>query len=254
MGADSRHAGILDALRRRGGYAGIEELASGLSVTPQTIRRDLSEMADKGLLRRHHGGASLPSSIANTDYAVRQVENRAAKERIARAAAALIPDGSSLFLTLGTTVEAAAAALAATHSDLLVVTNSSAAARILGAAPGMKVHLLGGVWQARNGGLAGATAAEMAGRWRCDTLLTGAGAVDAEGWLLDYHEDEVAVARAMLGGARRIMILADAAKFRRTAPCRVARPGRDALLVTDAAVPAATGRALRKAGAEIVLA
>jgi len=254
MGADSRHAGILDALRRRGGYAGIEELASGLSVTPQTIRRDLSEMAGKGLLRRHHGGASLPSSIANTDYAVRQVENRAAKERIARAAAALIPDGSSLFLTLGTTVEAAAAALAATHSDLLVVTNSSVAARILGAAPGMKVHLLGGVWQARNGGLTGATAAEMAGRWRCDTLLTGAGAVDAEGWLLDYHEDEVAVARVMLGGSRRIMILADAVKFRRTAPCRVARPGRDALLVTDAAVPAATGRALRKAGAEVVLA
>ena len=113
MGADSRHAGILDALRRRGGYAGIEELASGLAVTPQTIRRDLSELAGKGLLRRHHGGASLPSSIANTDYAVRHVENSAAKQRIARAAAALIPDGSSLFLTLGTP-KAITAALAST--------------------------------------------------------------------------------------------------------------------------------------------
>jgi DeoR family glycerol-3-phosphate regulon repressor len=254
MGADSRHAGILDALRRRGGYAGIEELASGLSVTPQTIRRDLSELADKGLLRRHHGGASLPSSIANTDYAVRHVENNAVKQRIARAAAALIPDGSSLFLTLGTTVEATAAALAATHRDLLVVTNSSAAARILGAAPGMKVHLLGGAWQARNGGLTGATAAELAGRWRCDALLTGAGAIGEDGWLLDYQEDEVAVARAMLAGAGRLLILADSAKFRRAAPCRVTRPGRGALLVTEAAAPAATRRALRSAGAEIILA
>ncbi|HEV7265771.1 MAG TPA: DeoR/GlpR family DNA-binding transcription regulator [Falsiroseomonas sp.] len=254
MGADSRHAGILDTLRRRGGYAGIEELATGLSVTPQTIRRDLSELAGQGVLRRHHGGASLPSSIANTDYAVRHVENSVAKMRIAQAAAALVPDGSSLFLTLGTTVEATAAALAATHRDLLVVTNSSAAARILGAAPGMKVHLLGGAWQARNGGLTGATAAEMAGRWRCDALVTGVGAIGADGWLLDYHEDEVAVARAMLAGAGRLLVVADGTKFRRAAPCRVARPGRGAKVVTDAAAPAGTGRALRAAGAEIVVA
>jgi DeoR family glycerol-3-phosphate regulon repressor len=254
MGADGRHAAILDALRRRGGYAGIEELASGLSVTPQTIRRDLSELAGKGLLRRHHGGASLPSSIANTDYAARHVENSAAKQRIARSAATLIPDGSSVFLTLGTTVEATAAALAATHCDLLVVTNSSAAARVLGTVPGMKVHLLGGTWQARNGGLTGATAAEMAGRWRCDALLTGCGAIGADGWLLDYHEDEVAVARAMLAGAGRLIIVADSAKFHRAAPCRVVRPGRGALLVTEAAAPAATRKALHAAGAEIVIA
>lgn len=254
MGADSRHASILDALRRRGGYAGIEELASNLSVTPQTIRRDLSELAGKGLLRRHHGGASLPSSIANTDYATRHVENSSAKQRIARSAAALIPDGSSLFLTLGTTVEATAAALASTHHDLLVITNSSAAACILGAAPGMRVHLLGGTWQARNGGLTGATTAEMAGRWRCDALLTSCAAIGADGWLLDYHEDEVAVARAMLAGAGRLVVVADSAKFHRTAPCRVVRPGRGALLVTEAAAPAATRKALRAAGAEIVIA
>ncbi len=254
MGMESRHAAILDALRRRGGYAGVAELATSLSVTPQTIRRDVSDLAEKGLLRRHHGGASLPSSIANTDYALRHVENSAAKQRIARAAAALIPDGSSLFLTPGTTVEATAAALAATHRDLLVVTNSSAAARIIGAAPGLKVQLLGGAWQARNGALAGATAAEMAARWRCDALVTGCGAVGADGWLLDYHEDEVAVARAMLAGAGRLVVVADSAKFRRAAPCRVALPGRGAVLVSDAAPSAATRKALRATGAEMVIA
>lgn len=254
MAAESRHAAILDALRRRGGYAGIEELAGKLSVTPQTIRRVVSDMAEKGLLRRHHGGASLPSSIANTDYAVRHIENSAAKQRIARAAAALIPDGTSLFLTLGTTVEAMAAALVVLHRDLLVVTNSSVAARILGSAPGMKVHLLGGAWKAHNSGLTGTTAAEMAGRWRCDTLVTGCGAISADGWLLDYHEDEVAVTRAMLAGAARLLVVADSAKFHRAAPCRVARPGRGAVLVTEAAPPAATRKALRAEGTEIVIA
>lgn len=254
MGADIRRSGILDALRRRGGYAAIEELASGLSVTPQTIRRDVSELAEQGLLRRHHGGASLPSTIANTDYAGRHVENAARKARIARAAAALIPDGSSAFLTLGTTVEATAAALAATHRDLIVVTNSSAAAHILGVAPGMRVHLLGGAWQARNGGVSGATTAEMAARWRCDALVTGTGGVAKDGWLLDYHEDEVAVARAMLAAAGRLVVVADTAKFRRVAPCRFARPGRGSAIVTDAAPPAEQRRALRDTGAEVVVA
>lgn len=254
MSMESRHAAILDALRRRGGYAGVEELAASLSVTPQTIRRDVAGLAGKGLLRRHHGGASLPSSIANTDYAVRHVENSVAKQRIARAAAALVPDGSSLFLTPGTTVEATAAALAATHRDLLVVTNSTAAARILGAAPGMKLHLLGGTWKPQNGGVTGATAAEMASRWRCDALVTGCGAIGADGWLLDYHEDEVAVARAMLAGAARLIVVADSAKFRRAAPCRVVRPGRGAVLVTEARPPVATRKALLAGGAEIVVA
>lgn len=253
MGVDTRRSGILDALRRRGGYAAIEELALGLSVTPQTIRRDLSELAEQGLLRRHHGGASLPSTIAITDYAHRQVENAAGKARIARAAAERIPDGSSLFLTLGTTVEATAAALAATHRDLLVVTNSSAAARILGGSPGMSVHLLGGPWRARNGGVAGATTAEMAGRWRCDALVTGTGGVGEDGWLLDYHENEAAVARAMLAGAGRLVVVADGAKFRRTAPCRVARPGPGTVLVTDGAPPAPHARTLRRAGADVVV-
>lgn len=254
MGANSRRSGILDALRRRGGYAAIEELAAGLDVTPQTIRRDVSDLAELGLLRRHHGGASLPSTITNSEYEGRHVENAAGKARIAAAAAALVPDGSSVFLTLGTTVEATAAGLAATHRDLLVVTNSTAAAAILGRAPGMRIHLLGGAWQPRNGGVTGATAAELAGRWRCDALVTGIGGISPDGGLLDYHEDEVAVARVMLAAAGRLIVVADAAKFRRTAPCRVGRLERGAVLVTDAPAPAAYRRALRSAGVQLVTA
>lgn len=254
MGADDRRSHILDALRRRGGYAAIEELAAGLAVTPQTIRRDVSDLAELGLLRRHHGGASLPSTIANSEYEGRHVENAAGKARIGAAAAALVPNGSSTFLTLGTTVEATAAALAATHRDLLVVTNSTAAAAILGRATAMRIHLLGGVWQARNGGVSGPTAAELAGRWRCDTLVTGAGGIGADGGLLDYHEDEVAVGRVMLAAAARLVVVADAAKFRRTAPCRVGRLERGAVLVTDATPPAAHVRVLREAGVQLIIA
>jgi len=250
MSSESRHGRILEMLRRRG-YAAIDELAGALSVTPQTIRRDLQDLANEGLLRRHHGGASLPSSIANTDYALRQVENAAAKAAIARAAAERVPDGSSVFLTLGTTVEAVAEALTA-RAALRVVTNSTAAARILGAAPGIAVQVLGGQFRPHNGGLTGALTAELAARWRCDLLITGIGAVSADGWLLDYHEDEVAVVRVMMAQARGTILVADHAKFLKTAACVLAPLSAIGCLVTDRAPPASHAAALREAGTEVV--
>lgn len=252
MAAETRHGRILDVLRSRG-YAAIEELAASMSVTPQTIRRDLGELARQGMLRRHHGGASLSSSIANTDYALRHVENAEAKARIAEAAAALVPEGSSLFLTLGTTVEATAAALAG-RRDLRVVTNSTAAARILGTSRSIPVQVIGGHWQQHNGGLAGALAAEMAARWRCDVLITGIGAISADGLLLEYHDDEVAVARVMLANARRTILVADHSKFYKAATCVLAPLSAVGVLVTDRALPATHQNALEAAKTEVVLA
>jgi DeoR family glycerol-3-phosphate regulon repressor len=252
MSAETRHGRILEMLRRRG-YAAIDELAVELAVTPQTIRRDLQDLAGEGLLRRHHGGASLPSSIANTDYALRQVENAQEKARIAAAAAARVAEGSSVFLTLGTTVEAVAAALTAKR-ELRVVTNSTAAARILGAAPGISVHVLGGSFRAANGGLVGAVAAEAAARWRCDLLIKGVGAITPDGWLLDYHEDEVAVARVMMAHARATMLVADHTKFLKTAACVVAPLSSVAMMVTDRRLPRSHAAALRQARAELVVA
>lgn len=251
MSNEGRHGRILEILRRRG-YAAIDELAGALAVTPQTIRRDLHDLAAEGVLRRHHGGASLPSSIANTDYALRHVENAAAKRAIAQAAAERVPDGSSVFLTLGTTVEAVAEALAA-RRQLRVVTNSTAAARILGAAPGVSVQVLGGTFRAPNGGLVGPLTVELAARWRCDLLITGIGAIAADGWLLDYHEEEVAVARVMLAQARGAILVADHAKFLKTAACVLAPVAAMGLLVTDRPPPEPHLAALRKAGTELLV-
>jgi DeoR family glycerol-3-phosphate regulon repressor len=248
----TRQDQILGILRHRG-YAAIEELAGALAVTPQTVRRDVQDMAAEGLLLRHHGGASLPSSIANTDYALRHIENAAAKAAIARAAAERVPDGSSVFLTLGTTVEAVAAALTAKRA-LRVVTNSTAAARILGAAPGISVQVLGGTFRPHNGGLTGALTVELAARWRCDLLVTGIGAVSADGMLLDYHEEEVAVARVMMAQARATILVADHSKFLKAASCVLAPLSAVSAVVSDRAPPAAHRKSLRAAKAELVVA
>ncbi len=70
MNLPPRQQQILELVRERG-YVSIEEMAQLFVVTPQTIRRDINQLADSNLLRRYHGGAAYDSSVENTAYAMR---------------------------------------------------------------------------------------------------------------------------------------------------------------------------------------
>ena len=105
----ARRRKILEMIQSAG-YMPIETLVTGFKVTPQTIRVDLNALADEGLLVRHHGGASIPSSVINTDYDARRSEFAAVKVNLAKAVAESIPDRSAVFIALGTTMLAVAAA------------------------------------------------------------------------------------------------------------------------------------------------
>jgi len=122
MNTQSRQAAILEHARSTG-KARATPLATTLGVAVQTIRRDLRDLCDAGLLERVHGGAVLPSGVRNVGYEDRRSLNRDAKQRIARKAASLIPDHATLFLNIGTTTEAVARALRH-HKDLMVVTRA----------------------------------------------------------------------------------------------------------------------------------
>jgi DeoR family transcriptional regulator, glycerol-3-phosphate regulon repressor len=254
MQIESRQDRILEMLMRRG-YAGIDELVASFDVTPQTIRRDLQDLADRGLLRRHHGGASVMSSTANTDYARRHIENAAEKACIAAAAASLIAPGSSIFMTPGTTVEAAASAIAERRlTGLRVVTNSTAAARILGRDPAIAIHVSGGLWQQNNHALSGPAAAEFVGRYRCDVLLTSIGSIDPDGWLLEFRDEETLVAKAMLANARRRILLADHSKFTRVAACKLAELSDMTTVITDRAPSNAMMKKIRDSKCGLIVA
>ena len=254
MQVASRHDRILEILMRRG-YAGIDELVASFDVTPQTIRRDLQDLADRGLLRRHHGGASVMSSTANIDYARRHIENAEEKARIAARALGLIAPGSSIFMTPGTTVDAAATALAASPlTGLRVITNSTAAAQILGRNPQIAVHVSGGIWQSNNHALSGPAAVEFVDRYRCDVLLTSVGAIDADGWLLEFRDEEAMVAKAMLANARRRILLADHSKFTRVATCKLARLEDMTTIVTDRPPGSAMQKRIKSSKCELIVA
>ncbi|MEO6407406.1 MAG: DeoR/GlpR family DNA-binding transcription regulator [Burkholderiaceae bacterium] len=235
MPVTARRERILELIRGTG-YLAIEELAARFEVTPQTIRADLNLLADAGRLVRHHGGASIPSSVRNTDYAQRHGEFAREKTRIGQRLAAWLPDHSSVFLSLGTTTLAVAHALRA-RSELKVITNNLEAAQVLVAQPGVEVIVLGGRVERRNLGVSGTSTLAAVEQYRADYCLFSVGAVDQDGSLLDYHEAEVAVVRAMMQRARRRVLVIDHSKFGRTASVRIGSLTEVSAIVTDQPLP-----------------
>mgnify|MGYP000943511380 CR=1 FL=1 len=100
-----RHQEILELLSQCG-FATTEDLVAHFDVSPQTIRRDLNELAELEKIQRHHGGASLPSFGNTGSGCTWKVAQQEEKSRIAREIACRIPDGASLFINTGSTVEA----------------------------------------------------------------------------------------------------------------------------------------------------
>lgn len=147
-----RQPEILEIARAEGKVV-VEDLAERFGVTVQTIRRDLTELADAGRLERVHGGAVLPSGVSNIGYEDRRGLNEEAKRAIARACAREIPDGASIFLNIGTSTEAVARELLS-HRDLMAVTNNMNVANILVANPHCEIVVAGGViWSILNSAL-----------------------------------------------------------------------------------------------------
>ena len=229
--SNARQESILELISADGRIA-VEELAERFAVTPQTIRRDLNELAAARRLTRVHGGAIVASGIENLAYDVRRDTASEAKERIGAVAASMIEHGSSLFINLGTTTEAVARALAR-HTGLLVVTNNFNVAGALYANEGIKVIMAGGSMRSSDGGIVGQAAAAAMSGFKMDLAVIGTSAIDEEGVLLDYDVREVQVSRAIIENARRVMLVADAGKFARLAPIRIARMSEIDLLVTD---------------------
>ena len=232
MNAPTGRQAEIVTLAREAGRVSVDDLAGRFAVTPQTIRRDLNELCDGGVLTRVHGGALIASSVANLAYDARRLVAQDAKRRIGERAATLVPENSSLFINLGTTTEEVAAALA-DRAGLLVVTNNINVATTLYRNRAIEVVIAGGPVRPIDGGTVGHMAVETIRHYSVDLAVIGTSAIDAEGTLLDYDAREVQVSRAIIENARRVVLVADGSKFTRRAPVRIARLDEIDVLVTD---------------------
>lgn len=238
-------------LARRNGKVTVEELARHFGVTLQTIRRDLSELADAGKLERVHGGAVLPSGVSNIGYEHRRALNEDAKRAIATTCAAAIPDEASVFLNIGTSTEAVARALLG-HRNLLAVTNNINVANILVENPACEIILAGGALRRADGGLVGSLTIRTIEQFKFDYAVIGCSALDEEGDLLDFDIQEVVVSQTIIRQARKTFLVADGSKFTRGAPVRIATLASIHTFFTDGPVPAALTARCAEWGTRIV--
>ncbi len=237
MSQSFRQPEILEIARREGKVT-VEGLAERFGVTSQTIRRDLTELSDAGKLDRVHGGAILPSGTSNIGYEDRRGLHEAEKDAIAAACAARVPNDASVFLNIGTSTEAVARKLLR-HHNLMVVTNNMNVARILAEGSDFDVVLAGGLLRRSDGGLVGHLTSQAIGQFKFDLAVIGCSALDEEGDLLDFDMHEVGVSQTIIRQARRTFLVADASKFQRTAPVRIASLREIDALFTDGPLPPA---------------
>lgn len=253
MSTNPRLDVLVEEVRRQGAMT-VEALSDRLGVTLQTVRRDVKQLAEAGLLARYHGGVRMPGSTTeNIAYRQRQLLNEEAKRAIAKTVARAVPEGCSLILNIGTTTEAVARELLR-HRGLRVITNNLNVAAILADNPDCEVIVAGGVVRSRDHGIVGETAVDFMRQFRVDIGLIGISGIEQDATLRDFDLREVKVAQSIIGQSREVWLVADHSKFDRRAMVELARLDQIDILFTDRAPPASYAQLLEEAGVRCVIA
>ena len=233
------------------GHMRIDELATLLDVSTQTIRRDIRKLSDDGILSRYHGGASQASSAINRDLEKREVSQTDEKKRIARAVVERIPDRSTVFLAAGTTIEYVAKALDV-RQDLRIITTCLRVANLLYPRRDFDVMIPGGSLRPQNSGIIGPSAQDFLRRFRADFFVMSLGAIDPDGTMLEFDVNEVAVMKIMMANSRHIFVAADHTKFDASASVELGQTSEIDVLFTDRNPPPALAALLAQQQIEVV--
>lgn len=247
----NRRSAILETAQARGRVM-VDELAELLRVSAHTVRRDINALCEQGKLRRLHGGAEFIEGSSNLPYAARSSLNVAAKQQIAARVAQAVPDGATLFFSIGTTPAVVAAALAG-REGLTVITNNLNAAMALSEAPDVRIILPGGELRLPDRDILGPQALEMFTAYRADFAIFGAAGVDSDGALMDFHAPEVRMRQSARNNARQSILVADRSKFGRLAPAVGGHLAEADMVVTEARPGAEFAAILDQLGDRLVV-
>jgi DeoR/GlpR family transcriptional regulator of sugar metabolism len=243
-----RRQEILRAIRS--GATHVAVLAETFGVSEMTVRRDLDELAREGRIERVRGGAVTVSAEPPFDETL--IERYDAKDRIGAAAAALVRDGQTVMIDIGTTTLQAARHL---HGKTMtVVTTSLAVYEEL--VPDMAIELVlpGGTVRRNYHSLVGMLAESSLRQLKADMVFLGTSAVDSHLDIWDSTMVEVPIKRAMIEAAGEVILLADAEKFSMAGLVRVCEASAIDRIITDAPLPPEAAAAAERAGVSVTLA
>lgn len=212
MLGERRRQVVLEAVTAERGVQ-TAALADRLGVSEATIRRDLEDLAERGLVRRVRGGALEPRAMRHEPpFARSQMEREEEKSRVGRTAAAMVGPGDTIILDIGTTALQLARNLHG-RAGLTVVTNNLAVYEELVSDEAIDLVLPGGLVRRNYRSLVGFLTEDALRGLRANLAFVGISGIGQDWSLLDTTVEEIPAKRAMLGAAEHVVLLADGAKF-----------------------------------------
>lgn len=215
---NERRAQVILQELLRTGKVSVGPLAKRLKVSTATIRRDLSELEGRGLLRRSHGGAVTIQPLLYepfrhiSNYHEQERQLIAEKRRIGLVAAELVGDGEFLAIGAGTTATQVARSISL-HKGLTVLTNAINVAMELSHRDDLKVIVTGGFLSGDWFALVGPGAIQSVGEIFCDKVFIGVDGIHPEHGLTTNYADQATIHRAMMRQARRKIVVTDHRKL-----------------------------------------
>lgn len=231
----------------------VENLATRLNVSENTIRRDLNMLAHKGMLERTTGGAvSTTDELTEKSFNDRSRRNRDCKELIADKAASYIKKGDTLILDGGTTALRLAEKIWEMN-HITVLTNSLDVAYILADAKGVTLVLSGGILNRDSRTLTGMPAEKFFSDINADKLFLAVTALSAEQGLSDQNMYETPVKMKMIERAKEIIVLADNSKFNKTAFSPIGELSIADRIITDKEPDPQCRKSIETMGVELIV-
>jgi DeoR/GlpR family transcriptional regulator of sugar metabolism len=247
-----RHQRIIAALAA-GPTVRISTLADEFGVSTETVRRDIDELTQRGLVDRTYGGAAARHIGFQPAFGEREALAVEERSRIGRAAASLVKPGDVLMIDSGSTTTQFARALAAEARGVTVITNSQGVANALVDIEGARVVFCPGDFSGRERGVYGSETVAFLNRFYADAAFIGASGLTADG-PTDVVSQACWVKRSMVDRASRTVLLVDAGKFGQKHLEIVCPLSRLAGLVTDRAPTGPLAQAVAAAGIELTVA
>lgn len=246
-----RREQIIEEVRSKGRVR-VDGLAQRFKVSTVTIRGDLNELDQRGLLVRSRGGAVASSSLAQElSVEDRHHRNHDVKALIGRRAAELIGEGDSVIIDAGTTTEEVARQLLS-YSDLRVMTNGLNIASVLSRQDGVELMVCGGILRKKSQSFFGRRAEDGLRDLSFDKFLLGVDGFTLQG-VTTHFEPESCLNAIMCDSANEVIAVTDSSKFGRQGMHVICNMGSLSTVVTDRGIPDDYREALDNSGVELII-
>jgi DeoR family transcriptional regulator, aga operon transcriptional repressor len=250
--AEERRTQIMQIVRGEGRVR-VNDLVNRFGTSAVTVRNDLNELHQRGLVLRSHGGAVIPDTILRESPVHERLKAHAEqKRRIGAMAATLINDGETIILDSGTTTLEIARQIK-NKQGLQIITNGVNIAAELLDARDVKTFIVGGTVRGDSASIIGRSTEEMLDEFSADKLFLSGAGCDPDFGVSGANLEETMVNRAMLRISREIILVADASKFSKRSMARIAPFSEIDTIISDTGLREETQAKLRSLGCNLIL-